>query len=140
MCRFITLAESLIIYENQIREYGGQFGIRDIYLLISALSVVQSTYEGEYLHKDIFEMAGAYAFHICQNHPFIDGNKRTALATALVFLDINGIEVIDEKSELYKLMMEAAKGNSSKSSIARTLKKIVNEEVNYSELTSQVSC
>ena len=78
----------------------------------------RSSFEGKYLHRDLFEQAAAYAFHICQNHPFIDGNKRTALATALVFLSLNGIELDDPKEDLYELMMKVAKGKATKPELA----------------------
>ena len=81
-----------------------------------------ASFEGKYLHKGLFEQAAAYAFHICQNHPFIDGNKRTALAAALVFLDLNGIEIDDPEEQLYSLMMEVADGQKKKVDIAQLLR------------------
>ena len=121
---FLTLAEVIEIHKDQIENYGGNPGIRDINLLSSAIAMAESSYNGEYLHKDIYEMASAYAFHICQNHPFIDGNKRAALVAALVFLDFNGIEVLDPKELLYDSMMEIAQGKGNKESFAKLLKKI----------------
>ena len=116
--RFLTMSEVLVVLQDQIRRYGGTYGLRDPALLSSALAMPSSTFEGEFLHRDLFEQAAAYAFHICQNHPFVDGNKRTALATALVFLFLNGIELHDTKEELYYLMMKVAKGKAPKSEIA----------------------
>ena len=112
------MSEILIILQDQIRRYGGTYGLRDPALLSSALAMPSSSFEGKYLHRDLFEQAAAYAFHICQNHPFIDGNKRTALASALVFLSLNDIELDDPKEDLYDLMMKVAKGKASKSEIA----------------------
>ena len=89
--RFLTLVEVVTILQDQITRYGGEYGIRDMGLLSSAIAVPQATFAGERLHTDLFEMAAAYAFHICQNHPFLDGNKRVGLAAALVFLDLNGV-------------------------------------------------
>ena len=103
-----------MILQDQIRRYGGIYGLRDPALLSSALAMPSSSFEGKYLHRDLFEQAAAYAFHTCQNHPFIDGNKRTALASALVFLSLNGIELDDPKEELYDLMMKVAKGKAAK--------------------------
>jgi death-on-curing protein len=85
MIQFLTLSEILLILENQIRNYGGLYGVRDLNLLSSAINIPQSSFGGEYLHKTIPAMVAAYAFHICQNHPFIDGNKRVALTSSLVF-------------------------------------------------------
>jgi len=108
------MAEVLLIYEDQIRNYGGMYGIRDTALLSSALALPESRYGGEYLHLGIPEMAAAYAYHISENHPFIDGNKRAALASALVFLDINGYEFDCDEEVLYNTMMSVAKGELSK--------------------------
>ena len=72
------MGEVLLILQDQIRRYGGAYGVRDTDLLSSALAMPSASFEGKYLHKDLYEQGAAYAFHICQNHPFIDGNKRTA--------------------------------------------------------------
>jgi death on curing protein len=112
--RFLTMSEIMVIYEDQIRRYGGKYGVRDISLLSSALALPESTYDGKYLHENIPEMACAYAFHISENHPFIDGNKRTALASALVFLDINEYELICSEEEIYETMMLVAEGEYKK--------------------------
>jgi len=64
-------------------------------------------------------MAAAYAFHICQNHPFIDGNKRVALASSLVFLDINGYEFNCKDEILYNKIMEVAKGETKKEELIK---------------------
>ncbi len=119
--RFLTFAEILLILEDQIRRYGGAYGVRDPALVSSALAMPSATFEGELLHSTIFEQAAPYAFHICQNHPFVDGNKRTALAAALVFLDLNGIEIDDPKGSLYDLMMDVATGTKGKAEVAKGL-------------------
>jgi death-on-curing protein len=67
-------------------------------------------------------MAVAYAFHICRNHPILDGNKRTALASALVFLDMNGENISCDSDKLYEAMMELAAGKLSKSAFAYILR------------------
>jgi len=114
MIKFLTLAEVLLILEDQIRNYGGEYGVRDINLLSSAIYMPESSFGGEYLHKTIPAMAAAYAYHLCQNHPFIDGNKRAALASSLVFLDINGYELNCEDEMLYNKIMDLAKGEINK--------------------------
>jgi death-on-curing protein len=115
---FLTLAEVIEIYKNQISLYGGNPDIRDITLLQSALAIPESTFDKKYLHKDIYEMAAAYAFHICQNHPFVDGNKRVGLVSALVFLDFNGIDIEDPHKVLYKAMMNVTSGKMNKDKLA----------------------
>ena len=119
---FLTLAEVIDIHSNQIELYGGQNGVRDFGLLHSALAQPEASFAGKWLHEDIFLMAAAYAFHICQNHPFFDGNKRTALASALVFLELNGISLDDPKGELLGVMLAMAKGALNKQQFAQILK------------------
>ena len=79
-------------------------GIRDMALLESATAQPSAGFGGHYLHCDLYEMAAAYAFHLCQKHPFFDGNKRVAIASALVFLRINDIRISDPRSTLTKVM------------------------------------
>ena len=114
MIHFLTLSEVLLILEDQIKNYGGVYGVRDLNLLSSAINMPQSSFWGEYLHKTIPAMAATYAFHICQNHPFIDGNKRVALASSLVFLDINGYTFNCKDEIVYKEMMNVANGEVKK--------------------------
>jgi len=122
MIKFLTLSEVLLILDNQIRNYGGIYGIRDIRLLSSAIYMPESSFGKQYLHETIPAMAAAYAFHICQNHPFIDGNKRVALASSLVFLDINGYEFDCENEMLYNEIMNVAKGETKKESLVKFYK------------------
>ena len=121
---FLTLAEVIDIHNNQIELYGGQNGVKDFGLLQSALAQPEASFAGRWLHEDIFLMASAYAFHICQNHPFFDGNKRTALASALVFLELNGISLDDSKGKLLEAMLNMAKGALSKQQFAEILKRL----------------
>ena len=119
MIDFVRVEDVLSIHCNQIDLYGGEHGVRDIGLLESAVAQPQATFGGEFLHTDIFEMAAAYMFHIVQNHPFLDGNKRTGLVAALLFLDINGIEIETPEGNLDDLTIAVATGESEKSEIAR---------------------
>jgi death on curing protein len=82
---FLTLEDVLLIHEQQLERYGGSPGIRDRGLLESAVAQPQAGFGGKYVHESIFDMAAAYAFHIAENQPFVDGNKRAALASALCF-------------------------------------------------------
>jgi death on curing protein len=121
---FLTLAEVVDIHGNQIELYGGLPGIRDINLLSSAIAMPHASFHGEYLHNDIFEMAAAYAFHISRNHPFVDGNKRTALVSAMVFLELNGSSISDPHGELYDAMLNLSTGKLNKSEFASILRKL----------------
>ena len=114
MIRFLSLAEVLLIYEDQVRRYGGIYRIRDVSLLSSAVYAPKSSYEGRYLHASIPSMAAAYAYHISQNHALLDGNKRVALSTALVFLELNGYEFNCPEEKLYQIMMKVAKSELKK--------------------------
>ncbi len=86
---FLTAEDVLLLHEGQLAAFGGADGIRDIGALDSATAMPQATFDGRFVHRDLFDMAAAYAFHVAQNHPFVDGNKRTGLAAALVFLDLH---------------------------------------------------
>jgi death-on-curing protein len=115
---FLTLDEVLVAHEEQIRLFGGSSGIRDSGLLLSAMGNVEATFEGVFLHETVFEMAAAYLHGLCRNHPFVDGNKRTALSAALTFLDTNQIEVHAEENELVDLVISVAEGKTSKAGVA----------------------
>jgi len=124
---FLTLSEVLLILEDQINNYGGKYGIRDINLASSAIYMPESSFKGQYLHETIPAMAAAYAFHICQNHPFIDGNKRAALASSLIFLDINGYEFNCKDEILYNKIMGVAKSEVKKEELIEFYEKHSNE-------------
>jgi len=79
------------IHREVLQAHGGSAGIRDEGLLDSAVAAPQATMMGQPMFKEPVEVAAAYLFYLCRNHPFIDGNKRTALATCLVFLSENGL-------------------------------------------------
>ena len=115
---FLTLDEVLAIHADQIRRYGGKGGLRDLALLQSALGTTETTFEGDYLHTDLFEMAAAYLFHMVRNHPFIDGNKRTGLMVALVFLGLNGLELTVDPDELFELVSGVSTGKVAKAAVA----------------------
>ena len=83
----------------------------------------ESSFDGKYLHETVPAMAVAYAFHICQNHPFIDGNKRAALASSLVFLDINGYELNCKNETLFNEIMDVAKGEIKKEELIKFYEK-----------------
>jgi len=122
---FLTLAEVMDIHTDQIERYGGSTGIRDTNLLSSAIAMPYASFGDKFLHPGIFEMAAAYAYHIAQNHPFIDGNKRAALASALVFLEMNGITISDKEGKLYEAMVSIATGKRNKVELAEILGSLV---------------
>jgi death-on-curing protein len=122
---FLDLDRVLRIHRSLIEIYGGIEGIRDIGLLHSAIAMPQASFEGAFLHRNIFEMAAAYLYHITQNHPFIDGNKRTGAATAIIFLAINDIELDADEDALVELTLNVAQGKTGKQEIAEFFRKII---------------
>ena len=125
MIRFLLEATVLAIHDDQIRLYGGAYGVRDAAGLDSALYTPQAQFDGQFLHSTIFEMAAAYGFHLCQNHPFIDGNKRTAGMAMFTFLQLNGLEPIASEIDYYATMMAVASGQMSKEELAAWVQTVV---------------
>jgi death-on-curing protein len=119
---FLGLDEVIEIHRDQIARYGGSEGIRDMGLLQSAVATPAAGFGDQYLHEDLFEMAAAYLFHITQNHPFVDGNKRTGTVAALVFLEMNGIEFETDDETLENFVRGVAKGEIVKASVAAFLR------------------
>jgi death-on-curing protein len=121
--KFLTLAEILEFHEDLLSSFGGSPGIRDLGVLESAVAMPQSGLGNAFFHQFPFEMAAAYAFHIAQNHAFVDGNKRTALTAALVFLEINEYPVMGGEEELEAATREIASGKMDKSVFAKVLER-----------------
>jgi death-on-curing protein len=115
--RFLTLDEVLAIHSDQVRRYGGSGGIRDPGLLQSALAMPRASFGGQYLHPTLHEMAAACLFHLVQNHPFIDGNKRIGLAATIVFLGLNDVWLESDPDELLEMVLNVARGEIGKPEI-----------------------
>jgi len=120
---FLRLNEIIEIHNDQIVRYGGLAGIRDRGLLQSAVAMPMSSFGGQYLHPDLYEMAAAYLFHLVKNHAFVDGNKRVGTVAALVFLELNGVEVNADETEFEKLVLDVADNKSGKSAVAEYLRR-----------------
>jgi death-on-curing protein len=114
----LTLDDVLEVQCDQIERYGGTLGVRDNGLLESALAAPQCGFGGHYLHADLFEMASAYLFHLVQNHPFLDGNKRVVAAAALTFLAMNRVETKISNQALVEMVLSVAQGKIEKTAIA----------------------
>jgi death-on-curing protein len=121
--KFLTFNQVLKLHSLQIEEFGGLDGIKNEGLLRSALAQPESGFGEEYFHKNIYEMAAAYLFHLVKNHAFNDGNKRIAAVTAAVFLQINGHLVIADEDEFEQLVIAAASGKAPKEMIAEFFKR-----------------
>ncbi len=121
---FLTVEDVLQIHDEQLAAYGGIAGIRDQGLLESAVAMPRAAFGEAYLHEDLSHMAAAYAFHIAQNQPFLDGNKRTGLVAALVFLDLNGVTILDPQEKLYDAMIAIAERRMDKDGLAELLREL----------------
>lgn len=111
---FLTLDEVIEIHEQQIELYGGSHGLRDPAALESAVATPQATFGGELLHASIPAIAAAYLFHLCQNHAFIDGNKRVGANAAITFLLMNDWEPTFDPEELVDLVLAVASSKVQK--------------------------
>jgi death on curing protein len=118
---FLTVEDVIQIHGEMITAYGGASGLRDLGLLESAVAQPTATFGIEFLHDSLFLMAGAYMFHISQNHAFVDGNKRTAYTACFAFLRVNGIVIDRDSDVLYELAMGVAQGRFEKQDIAKAL-------------------
>jgi len=119
---FIPREVILHFHQQIIQLYGGVRGRGDKKLLGSALEQPKTSYDGISLHETIFDMAAAYGFHLCQNHPFLDGNKRIALVAMDTFLQANGYEIVVSEKEIFKLIMALSEGNISKQELSAWIK------------------
>lgn len=119
---FVNIELAVAIHEDLINTFGGSLGIRDKGLLESALAQPQASFFRNLLHSTIEEQAAAYLYHICKNHPFVDGNKRTALGVTETFLRINGYELSITNKDLENLVLDVANDRISKSTLAEIIK------------------
>lgn len=116
---FLTLDEVPEIHRQQIKRYGGSAGVRDAAGLESAVAMPQATFDGEYLHTIVPAMA-AYLFQLCQNHPFVDGNKRVGANAAIAFLLMDGCEPTFDEDELVDVVLRVATGKLTKADLSGT--------------------
>ncbi|PSR16641.1 type II toxin-antitoxin system death-on-curing family toxin [filamentous cyanobacterium CCP3] len=119
--KFLDAEAVLKLHARQIERFGGTAGVRDEGLLDSALAQPKATFGGELLHPTLAEQAAAYLYHLAKNHPFVDGNKRTAFAVIDTFLRINGTRLSLTDNEAYDLVMRVAQGQVDKATLAEIL-------------------
>jgi death-on-curing protein len=120
---FLSVDDVLLLHADTIDIDGGLHGVRDHGLLDAAVAMPRQQFGSEYLHEDIPAMAAAYMYHIAQNHPFVDGNKRAAVMSALVFLNVNGIERLPDPKELESTTLQVAAGEMSKDVLIKWMRK-----------------
>jgi death on curing protein len=115
---FLSLEDILFIHQQEIQISGGEPNIRDQYGIKACVDAPKASFGGEYLH-DLFGMAASYVTCLTMRHPFVDGNKRTALASALTFLYLNGYTVEESyDEELADLVLDFVTKKTSKEEIA----------------------
>ncbi len=118
MPHYLTPEQVLFIHSRLITETGGGHGIRELGLLLSALGRPQGTFEGEDLYPDLFLKTAALMDSLIRNHPFVDGNKRTAIASAALFLRMNGYRLVVGNSEMTRFTLACAQSQLSVDKIA----------------------
>lgn len=116
--RFLSIDELLGLHQRQIERYGGKAGLRDLGLLQSASALPSASFDGSWLHGSLEEMAAAYLLHLCQNHPFMDGNKRLGAVAMTVLLVLNGLRPTFTEDELVELTLAVAGGKRTKAEAA----------------------
>jgi len=124
-CIHLTVQIVQEILATMLKEYGGKAGVRDEGLLASAVAAPQATFGGRSPFTDLVEVAAAYLFYLCRNHPFNDGIKRAAIASAIVFLRLNGIEPAADSEAWEKLMLDVAASKLDREQTTARLRKLV---------------
>lgn len=120
--KYLTPHQILAIHDQMIKKFGGSHGLRDLGLLESAVARPQTTYDGQEMYPDIFSKAAALLQSLLKNHPFVDGNKRTALTSAGIFLKINGYQLINSHDEEVEFAINVDNRNLSLEEISSWLK------------------
>jgi death-on-curing protein len=126
-CVHLSVDTVLKIHKESIRRFGGNPDLRSRELLESAVAAPQAVFGGKTIFTDRIEIAAAYLYYICSNHPFIDGNKRTALASCIVFLKLNGLKLTPDSKDWESLTMDIAAGRISRETATVRLRERVVE-------------
>lgn len=110
---FVDISDVFEIHQYQIQRFGGTDGLRSIELLESAIAMPSATFGGQYLYPTIPDMAASYLFHLVENHPFVDGNKRTGAMVAIYFLTRNNYLFDATNEELSDFVLRVAAGEKT---------------------------
>lgn len=124
-CFYLTVEIVREIHQEAIARFGGSDGVRDLALLESAVAAPRASFGGKSPYEDMTELAAAYLFYLCRNHPFIDGNKRTALGACIVFLRLNNIEPCADGTDWEELTMSVASSAIDRDKSTQRLRKLV---------------
>ena len=126
-CFHLTVDIVREIHAEAIARFGGLDGVREPALLESAVAAPQASFGGQSPYKDLAEVAAAYLFYLCRNHPFMDGNKRTALGACIVFLRLNEIEPNADGPEWEELALAVAASTVDREETTRRLRKLLSK-------------
>lgn len=124
-CLHLTVDIVLEIHAEAISQFGGSEGLRDRALLESAIAAPQASFGGESPFSDVVEVAASYLYYLCSNHPFIDGNKRVALGSCLVFLQLNGLKPSPDSDEWENLTLAVAASVLSRDEVTERLRRLI---------------
>ena len=124
-CFHLTVEIVKEIHQTAIRDFGGSDGIRENALLESAVAAPQATFGGKAIYASLSEIAAAYLYYLCKNHPFLDGNKRTALGACLVFLRLNGVETKPDGPQWEQLVLDVAASRIDREETTKQLAKVL---------------
>ena len=124
-CFHLTIEIVREIHDEAVKNFGGLHGIRDEALLTSAIFAPQSSFGGKSPYIDLIDIAAAYLFYLCRNHPFLDGNKRTAMAAAIVFLRLNGFNPAADGEKWEGLILDVASSKIDREQTTLRLRKLV---------------
>ena len=127
-CVHLSIDTVREIHAEAIKQFGGLNGVRDENLLASAVLTPQSSFGGKSPYADIVEVPAAYLFYICNNRPFLDGNKRTAMMAAIVFLRLNGIKPLPDSRKWEKLMLDVAANKLDRAMTSQHLRKLLKRQ------------
>jgi death-on-curing protein len=119
---YLTAEQILFLHSRLVDETGGSHGVRELSLLLSAVGRPQASFGAQDLYPDVFFKAAALIDSLIRNHPFMDGNKRTGIAAAGVFLMRNGYRLCTSNAELEQLTLEVAQSNTTIQDIAGWLR------------------
>ena len=123
MIIYLTIEEIIHMHDAFINKFGGLPGIHSKTLLLSAIEMPKATMFGEDLHKSLYDKASAYLYHLVQNHPFKDGNKRTAFGATIAFLKLNDVPILFNAKAFEELVIATAQGQKTKEQISYFLEK-----------------
>lgn len=124
-CIHLSIETVREIHAVALKRFGGSEGVRDENLLASAVLTPQSSFGGKSPYTDIVEVAAAYLYYLCGNHPFIDGNKRTAMVAAIVFLRLNRVEPAADSDEWEAFVLDVASSKLDRDATTRRLRKLL---------------